>query len=685
MGLDSSNDKELISKLERALYYEAQYRNAIVSDAFTFYDINVTKDLIENDFYYRNAQGQPLSVLEHLGLSAPCTLSEFSKAFVEKMIPDSEVWKYPTFQDIRSKLLQNYDEYKRDFIFEYEVQFSSGKRVYMNNKFLLTKNEAGDICALSVVRDYSDIREKIEETHRKELEKYAYYDSVTNGYNYIKFKEVLRAKGSRGSIIAMDIHSFKVINSICGISKGDQTIREIWNAINSTINPIDGCLAAHVNADHFIIFAPTENQEDIIEKISSFTLLASEISGRLGIPQLRPYFGISKWEEGKRIELSYSEAVAAKHNAKNLTNINYAFFDEQDTIRLIKEKVIADSFEEALKKNEFIIWYQPKYNPVTKALVGAEALIRWQKDDGTIIPPIDFIPLFEKNGMIRTLDEYVFKKVCTQQQIWKNAGRKIIPISINLSRVSLYYKDLVKQYKKISDTIGIDRIYVPIEITESAAINNSEIQNIAEEFFQAGFLLQMDDFGSGYSSLSSLNVLHFETLKLDKSLIDYIGNFNGDRLIEHTICLAKELGIHVTAEGVENENQVQFLKHTGCDSIQGYFYSRPVPLEEFEKKLELLMSDTEDKNFDYVSEHIKSFKQSLLKPSLCTFVVNVSQDSITESSGDIEWLPLAEQDKSYSDSIKYIYNKYLLPEYKDEFISLFAKDSILSYYTGEEQ
>ena len=133
--------------------------------------------------------------------------------------------------------------------------------------------------------------------------------------------------------------------------------------------------------------------------------------------------------------------------------------------------------------------------------------------------------------------------------------------------------------------MGIEKDLLPIEITEPAAVTNNEIKDIAEAFYDAGFRLHMDDFGSGYSSLATLNILHFDTLKLDKSLIDYIGNYGGDRLLEHTILLAKDLGMHVTAEGVENTNQVTFLKNIGCDSIQGYFYSKPLPLDKFEPLL----------------------------------------------------------------------------------------------------
>ena len=187
--------------------------------------------------------------------------------------------------------------------------------------------------------------------------------------------------------------------------------------------------------------------------------------------------------------------------------------------------------------------------------------------------------------MIRYLDEYVFRMVCTQQKEWLEQGRTVIPISVNLSRASLYFQNVVERYQRIADEVGIEPAYVPIEITETAALDDKSIRQLADHFYEAGFPLHIDDFGAGYSSFATLNIMHFDTLKLDKSLIDYIGNYGGDRLLEHTIALAKELGMHVTAEGVENANQVAFLQKLNCDSIQGFYYSKPLPLREFAEKI----------------------------------------------------------------------------------------------------
>ena len=223
----------------------------------------------------------------------------------------------------------------------------------------------------------------------------------------------------------------------------------------------------------------------------------------------------------------------------------------------------------------------PKYNVVTEEIAGAEALVRWRKKDGSMVSPGEFIPLYEKDGLIVRLDEYVFQKVCEIQKNHMETGGKLLPISVNLSRASIHYENMILRYVRIVEERGIPFSAVPIELTETAALYNVQIKELTEKMVHAGFELHMDDFGSGYSSMTSLNQLPFDTLKLDKSLIDYIENTRGMEVIRHTIALAHSLGMQVLAEGVETAGQVALLRELDCDEIQGFYYSRPVPWEEF--------------------------------------------------------------------------------------------------------
>lgn len=678
---EMQNSREEI--LQRALYYETQYRNAILSNAISFYDANLSKDLIEADVMYKDAEGQFHSSLELIGMTAPCKFSDFIATWIHEMVPPEKAKMIMHCEDIREYLIDSYYKGEREYSIDYWLDSSNGTKRFMNQSFLLTENEYGDICALSVIKDYTTEKTIEEDMHRKELEQYAYYDPITHGYNYIKFKDKLRIRGIPGYIISFDTHSFKIINSICGIAKGDEVIFEIWKLFSDVFDYDNGDIAAHINADHFVIFVPNFDKEALIRKVKNLTIALTILSSELSIPAIKPYYGIAKWSPEKKIELAYSEAVAAKDNVKNSQSENFAFFEEEDTKRLIEEKEILDEFDNALAKKQFKIWYQPKIEPVTGRIAGAEALVRWIKDDGSMVNPGSFIPVFEKNGLIKQFDEYIFRNVCKQQKKWENQKKEVVPISINLSRVSLYYKNLVNVYKKISEEIGIDKKYIPIEITETAVVTSNELKDIADAFYEAGFSLHMDDFGSGYSSLATLNLLHFDTLKLDKSLIDYIGNFGGDRLLEHTVMLAKELGMQVTAEGVENDMQVSFLKHLCCDMIQGFFYSKPVPADQFEQLLALQKEIDFDNENVLVLNHVLNYKRSFIRYPIYSFLINLSKDTFEEENGSCNWHNETKVESgSYSESVKQFADKYIHPEFKEAYLNFLDEERLISSYSG---
>lgn len=562
-----------------------QYHLSLLADATASFEFNITKDIVKNDFGFKNIDGTSFSVMNMLDIVAPCKFSDLVEKWRTVMIPEESKWKTDYYENMKDYLIQCYEKGIKDISNEYWVILKTGQRYYINIKFLLVENEHKEICGICVIRDDTGKKEQENVKYQRELEIYAYQDPVTKGQNYNIFKVAMRSKNIAGSIICLDILSFKVINTICGINKGDEIIKSIWDVVLSGIEVDKNEFAAHINADQFIFFLPTFDHKVIEHKLQCITYALAYLSEDMDIPLLQPYYGISTWVPGKKIELAHSEALAAKENVKKSQNGFFAYFDDSIGNKLINQKLIVDEYQSALENNNFVIWYQPKYNPLNNELIGAEALVRWQRFDGSFMPPSEFIPLFEKNNMIRSLDEYVFRNVCRQVKEWMNKNWKIVPISVNVSRSSLYFKNIVLKYKRIVDEYGISTKDVPIEITESAAVNNYEIKEIADELYNAGFSLHMDDFGSGYSSLASLNTMHFETLKLDKSLIDYIGKIAGDCLISHTITLAKELGIHIVAEGVETEDQVNFLKKNGCDSIQGYYFSKPIPQTEFEKLL----------------------------------------------------------------------------------------------------
>lgn len=419
---------------------------------------------------------------------------------------------------------------------------------------------------------------------KKELMTLAYQDPVTLGDNFVAFKE--RAKSKKdgvGWLIAMDVTDFKLINSTCGVKKGDEVLRVIWEIFETETGENE--LAAHVNADRFILFWMDENQENIKQRLEYVIRKIEEIPERLEIPNLFPVFGIFHTIVLDEIDPLYGNAVQAKHQIKGRRDRHYIFYDELNHESIQENRELEEHFETALENEEFEIWYQPKYSAHSRKLVGAEALVRWRRADGALIPPLKFIPLFERNGNIIRLDEYVFRAVCRQQKEWQKQGQKLLPVSVNISRVSLYYSSVVEKYESIIRSFDLDSKYIQLEITESATIDNNEIFNLLEQFHTAGFKILLDDFGSGYSSLAALNRMHFDTIKLDKSLVDYIGDDNGEKLLNSITKLAQSFGMEITAEGVETVEQLMFLCNLDCDDIQGYYFSRPLPVKEYEECL----------------------------------------------------------------------------------------------------
>lgn len=419
---------------------------------------------------------------------------------------------------------------------------------------------------------------------RQELFRLAYKDSITGGDNFSNFKEKAKKyENTEGYVIALDISEFKLVNNVCGNASGDEVLKVIWDVIMANCN--DNEQAARVNADRFVIFWIERSKKTVTYRIEKLINEIEGISEQLSVPRLYPVIGIRAVEKLDDADKRYGEALRAKALVKNRRDRHYAFYDEIDYDTIVENKKLENGFEKALADKKFEVWYQPKFNSHTGKIVGSEALIRWRADDGSLISPGRFIPLFEKNGNIIRLDEYVFREVCRQQKEWQKEGIQILPVSVNISRFSLYYSNVVEKYERIINYYDVDHKYVQIEITESAIIENTVIVELIQKFHDAGFDILLDDFGSGYSSLASLNQMPFDTIRLDKSLVDYVGNENGEKLLKFIVQLVQSLGMKITSEGVEYKEQLDFLENLNCDDIQGFYFSKPLMLADFSAKL----------------------------------------------------------------------------------------------------
>lgn len=380
------------------------------------------------------------------------------------------------------------------------------------------------------------------------------------------------------SLIITDVENFKLVNSIYGEQKSNEAIYHLAELFAKYMS---GGVVARFSGDKFVGIYLEEDKKNQMW-INDFVNVAKKTSP---IPNFTVKCGLyTDVDKALSIDEMCDRALlAAKSLTGSFDTAPYTTYDGPVSQKHMRGKMFESSFEDAIKNDEFAIWYQPKYDAKTEQLVSAEALVRWIPKNGTLISPGDFIPVFEEDGLIVRLDELVFTKVCKQVKKWLDMGKNIPPVSVNLSRATLYHEGTVEKYRSIAEDIGIPKEYIPIELTESAAFRSLQLQELTNRLKSAGFMLHMDDFGSGESSLASFNILPFDEIKLDKSLIDFIGDPGGDELLKYTIALAHFKDMKVVAEGVETKAQLDTLKKLKCDTIQGYYFAAPKPFEEYSR------------------------------------------------------------------------------------------------------
>lgn len=430
---------------------------------------------------------------------------------------------------------------------------------------------------------------RIERQKKKELSDILYVDSVTGGYSFARFcteaPKLVQETERNTAYIFMDIDNFKVINELFGYMEGDRTLRYIWKVWKKCSRE-DEIFARRI-ADRYTVLWHFETRKELDDRVKNLVKdLQSELPENADY-NLKVTMGIYiVQDKQENVQNTINYAMIAHSAAKEQAGVWYVYYDDEFRERLLRNKRLEAQMKMALESNEFQVYYQPKYSVDTRELVGAEALVRWRKKDGSMIMPDRFIPFAEKTGFIRQLDKYIFKKVCQKQHDWMEDGMELVPVSVNLSRHHLYNDDFMEEYRTIVDEADVPVKYLQLELTESAIFENQEsLCNIIDRLHTLGFRVQMDDFGTGYSSLMMLKSVPIDTLKLDKSFVDDFDDKKGEKIIVSVIRLAQSLQIEVTAEGVETEEQYTFLKKLGCDIIQGFYFAKPMPEEEFTKLL----------------------------------------------------------------------------------------------------
>ncbi|MCC0784153.1 EAL domain-containing protein [Clostridioides sp. ES-S-0108-01] len=427
------------------------------------------------------------------------------------------------------------------------------------------------------------------------LKKLAYYDSLSGIKNKEKFRKdsmyiLKNYYQDNFYLVQLDVNKFKYINEMFGYAEGNKILIHIAQVLNNNMNKYEIC--ARMDNDHFILLISCDTEDKLLDRLSKINNeicnLKTINSSKYKIVMSSGIYKVTKKDDIKKIDLLIDRANIAAKSKKEKYEHSYSFFNEDTRNRLYKEKQLEDNMNKALEKGEFILHYQPKYslNDINE-IKGAEALIRWNSPELGFISPADFIPLFEKNGFIVNIDMFVFEEVCKTLNKWINKGYTPVPISVNMSRVHLYRDNFIENITDLINKYNISPEFIELELTESVVFDNLNILiNIMKKIKKIGFLISMDDFGSGYSSLNLLKDLSFDVLKLDRGfLIETTDTKRGKIIISKIVEMAKAINIEVICEGVETYEQVEFLKEIGCDKVQGYLFAKPMPLDEFENHL----------------------------------------------------------------------------------------------------
>lgn len=422
------------------------------------------------------------------------------------------------------------------------------------------------------------------------LQDSAYHDFLTglpnNRMLKIRITEAMERSIQLAAVMFIDLDRFKMVNDSFGHETGDLLLKHIGQLFCSCVSSTD--TVARFGGDEFSILLPNLHDQ------GEAATIAKKILNTLEEPifikgyeiSIAASIGISFYpENGLDADTLLKHADRAMYRVKNSGKKNFAFYAQQKDDHSAGKLILENDIRKGLERNEFVVYYQPKMNIEFETISGAEALIRWIHPEKGLIPPGDFIPLAEETGLIFSIGEFVLREAAKQCVIWQNTKEKSIPISVNLSIRQFLQPTLVSDIKKIINETGINPELLELEITESMSMDIGRSLEILQDLKKLGVQISVDDFGTGYSSLNYLRQLPIDRVKIDKSFInDMTVDENDEAIVATIINMAHNLKLSVIAEGVETKEQLQSLQKYECNEVQGYYYSKPIPAEDFEKK-----------------------------------------------------------------------------------------------------
>ena len=422
----------------------------------------------------------------------------------------------------------------------------------------------------------------------KKMEELVFYDELTGHYNYNRFRLKVQALldqgvGNEYTLIEADVRDFKLFNEIYGYQGGDKLLCIIMNACEEQCTKEEAC--SRISGDRYILLLHTKTEEEIIKRINHIIEAIKYASkGMFSMFNLEYKIGIYMIEESdKDIGKCHDRCAYAKKRIKD-TPETFSFFSHEMYEMQLDEKRMESLMESALEASEFEIYLQPKVTLKDKKIHAAEALVRWNSPVYGLIPPYRFIPLFERNGFLEKLDMYMIEEVCRVLENWQKEEKMPIRISVNLSRMYIFKPGFANKIVELVNRHHIEHSMIEFEITENVIYDHSEeLRSIIKELQHHGFLIAMDDFGSGYSSLNMLKDIPIDEMKVDQVFFraEKENKERSFEIIKGVLSMAKSLHIHTVAEGVETEKEVAFLKEAGCDEIQGYYYAKPLCMKDF--------------------------------------------------------------------------------------------------------
>ncbi len=437
---------------------------------------------------------------------------------------------------------------------------------------------------------------------QKKITGYFFSEATTGGNNWtwylIKGNQLLKKRTNRRynyAVISLLFVNYRTYCVCHSLTEGEKMLKRVYVGLSNLISKKEMC--AYAGYANFALILRYEQEEELKTRLNSmirqleFTDPDHKFNFQFGVSLIgKNLDAAGKPVRRKDIELEneYNNATAARLTMSETEESGIAFFDE----RIVEDQKWLDTVQEhqkqAVSNEEFMVYYQPKYDPRTNELRGAEALIRWNSPQYGLVAPYKFIPIFEKNGFITEIDHYMIQHVARAQKKWLDAGYKCVPVSVNVSRAHFIESDLAEQIRDMIDEAGCPHHLIEIELTESAFFDDKKAMiTTINKLKEYGFAVSMDDFGAGYSSLNSLKEMPLDVLKLDAEFFrgEAAEEGRGEIVVSEAIKLAKSLNMRIVAEGVEIKEQVDFLASEGCDMIQGYYFAKPMPGAEYEQKM----------------------------------------------------------------------------------------------------